>query len=244
MGFNIIAMTAIATLAISILAVLPIPIFHPPIFWSTTCTWRQQLSCWWPKVLQALLTRRRLPLLWNAALITSTGRHQALSHCSMAGRWCGLKMSCSLFFPCKRCSTHWMTGNNVVYKTKRERSNGNNQQQQGSCSLFVPLKASFNPLDGREQHRTTERKESNPTRQSTKGVIPQQPSTRTIRHCQEKAITNCVLLLSNWSKWILRRNNVEYIPNCKCEIHVFYKNGEMQAPPLSYVFYSGKQSQD
>ena len=38
--------------------------------------------------------------------------------------------------------------------------------------------------------------------------------------------------------------DVEYIPNCKCEIHVFYKNGEMQAPPLSYVFYSGKQSQD
>jgi hypothetical protein len=31
-GFNIIAMTAIATLAISILAVRPILIFHPPIF--------------------------------------------------------------------------------------------------------------------------------------------------------------------------------------------------------------------
>ena len=54
------------------------------------------------------------------------------------------------------------------------------------------------------------------------GAIPQRPSTRTIRHCQEKAITNCVLL-SNWSKCILRRNSLENIPNCKCEIHVLQK---------------------
>ena len=31
---------------------------------------------------------------------------------------CGLKMSGSLLFLCRCCSTHWMAGNNVVYEKK------------------------------------------------------------------------------------------------------------------------------
>ena len=153
------------------------PHFPPSYLLSTTYTWQQQLSCWWPKVSQALPTRRHLPLLCNAALITSTaGQHRALSHC-LAGvdsrclvlssflvgvaqptGWKGTTSSTKrkendptetinnnrdpiLFsFLCRRCSTHWMAGNNIVYsRTKRERSNGNNQQQQGSYYLFAPL---------------------------------------------------------------------------------------------------------
>ena len=39
--------------------------------------------------------------------------------------------------------------------------------------------------------------------QLTTTAIPERQSTTTIRHCQEKGITNCVLLLlSNWSKCI------------------------------------------
>jgi hypothetical protein len=128
-------------------------------------------------------------------------------------------------FLCRRCSTHWMAGNNIVYKrTKREQSDATiNNNRDPILFSFLCRRRSTRWMAGNNIVYSRAKKESNPTRQSTTGAIPQRPSTRTIRHCQEKEITNCVLLLSNWSKCILRRNSLEYIPNCECEIHVLQK---------------------
>jgi hypothetical protein len=47
--------------------------------------------------------------------------------------------------------------------------------------------------------------------QLTTTAIPERQSTTLICHCQEKAKSNCVLLLSNWSESILPTNGVENI---------------------------------
>ena len=123
-----------------------------------------------------------------------------------------------------------MAGHDVNYeRTKRERSRRDSRQNQRSCSRLAPSQASFNPLDGRErrQLRKNEKRTFTP-RQSTTTAIPERQSTTITCHCQEKAITNCVLLSSNWSEFILRTNGVENIPHCRCEIHVYPKKGKCE----------------
>jgi hypothetical protein len=203
---------------------------------------RSHLLCRRPKVSQACRTRQRSLLLRYAALITtSTGRHQVgivqstgyqgttssttkkrkehkLSGCDNRQE----QQSCSLFLSLVLFNPLDGRAQRLIQKNKKRMIRL--WQSTRTAILFsFPFVGVVQPTGWHGTTSTTKGKKRTirlrqltttaiTERQLTTTAITERQSTTIICHCQEKAITNFVLLSSNWSESILRTNDVENIP--------------------------------